>query len=147
MSSETMNLGWGRFALQLGAAILAIIGAYIAGEILSSTRETTWNFAIATNFIMLPFIAILLVFRVPYRRDEFERRLRNWSMTQSAIWILLLGVVVNLLWHLAQAGNVLITTYMMPGLFFLCHAIYSQYLRYKIANGETNAFSDGSNCR
>jgi len=146
MSSETMNLGWGRFALQLGAAILAIIGAYIAGEILSSTREMTWNFAIATNFIMLPFIAILLVFRVPYRRDEFERRLRNWSMTQSAVWVLLFAVIANLLWYLAQSRAVLVTTYMMPGLFFLCHALYSQYLRYKIARGETNAFSDGRHC-
>jgi len=89
MQSETMNLGWGRFALQVGAALLAILGAYIGGEILTSGRELSRNHSIAPYFI----------------------------------------------------------TYMMPGLFFLCHAFYSQYLRYKIARGETNAFSDGSKCK
>jgi len=147
MQPETMNLGWGRFALQVGAALLAILGAYIGGEILTSGRELSRNHSIAPYFILFPLIGISMVFRVSYRRDEFERRLRNWSMTQSAVWVLMGVVLANILWHVFQSQNALVTTYMMPGLFFLCHAFYSQYLRYKIARGETNAFSDGSKCK
>jgi len=146
MQSETLNLGWGRFALQFSLAVLAIICAFIAGEILLSISERNWFFVIAAILIFLPILAMSMVFRVPYRRDEFERRLRNWSMTQSAVWVLMLVVTINLLHHRGDSQPELITTYMMPGLFFLCHALYSQYLRYRIAIGARNAFSDGRNC-
>ena len=143
MHSKTLKLDWGRFALQFSLAVLAIICAFIAGEILLSIPERNWFFVIAIILIILPILAMSMVFRVPYRRDEFERRLRNWSMTQSAVWVLMFAVTINLLHHREDSRPELITTYMMPGLFFLCHALYSQYLRYKIARGEKNAFSDG----
>lgn len=143
MNNDIIDLGWRRFYAQVFVALLAISGGAVANIILLEDRSDMGSFAIAASFVLLPLVASMMLSRVPYRTDEFERRLRNWSMTQSGVWALLFGVIGRLLTEQLSSGPSPITVYVLPGMFFLYHALYSQYLRYKIATGGRNAFSDG----
>lgn len=146
MSDTTLDLGWFRFSGQALVSFLAIIGGAVANRILHESGYDASSFALAANLVLIPLVAVMFLSRVPYRKDEFERRLRNWSMTQSAVWVLLGGVIARLLTELANPGSSPVTIYILPGAFFLTYAIYSQYLRFRIVTGGRNAFSDGTSC-
>lgn len=143
MNNDIIDLGWKRFYGQVFVALVAISGGVTANLIILADRTDTGSFAIASILALLPLVVLMLMSRVPYRTDEFERRLRNWSMTQSAVWVLVLGVIARLLTEPLNTGSSPITVYVLPGAFFLTHALYSQYLRYRIETGGRNAFSDG----
>lgn len=144
MEKAIHDLGWLRFFAQAIVGVLGIIGGVFANQIFSADSFETWDYTIATNLVLIPLVALMLMSRIPYRTDEFERRLRNWSMTQSAVWVLIGGVVARILTELPNSGPSPITIFILPAAFFLVHVLYSQFLRFKIATGGRNAFSDGS---
>lgn len=144
MDSTKLDLGWLRFSGKFIVSLLAISGGVAANLILLADRPDAWAFAKASNLVLLPIITLMIMSRVPYRTDEFERRLRNWSMTQAAVWVLVGGVIGRLLSETSNPNQSHITIYILPGVFFLTQALYSQYLRFRISTGGKNAFSDGS---
>ena len=144
MEKALHDLGWLRFFAQAIVGVLGIIGGVFANQIFSADSFETWDYTIATNLVLIPLVALMLMSRIPYRTDEFERRLRNWSMTQSAVWVLVGGVIARILTELPNSGPSPITIFIVPAAFFLVHVLYSQFLRFKIAMGGRNAFSDGS---
>ena len=144
MEDEKIDLKWGTFCTQLAASLGALACAVFA-----STRILTPNPIYSAQIdallggalILVPFFVAARLLSVPYRTDEFERRLRNWSMTLSAIIVLVTSATTNLGAHSASPGDTPISPYMSPALFLICHTLYSQYLRYRIAHGQPNAFT------
>lgn len=139
MEDEKIDLQWQRFSLQLGAGILALATAIIADTRLLTSEHG--GETMGAILILMPFVAAAYLSRVPYKTDIFERRLRNWSMTQSATWVLMCAVGANLIFHMALPGEQLVSPYVMPAAFLTCHALYSQYLRRRVAAGKPNRFT------
>ncbi len=149
MENEKIDLRWGKFGLQLTANFGALAtSSFASTQILTGapSRSASVDALIGGALILVPFFLAAMLARVPYHTDEFERRLRNWSMTQSGIIVLVASAVANLTVHATSPGATIISPYIMPALFLICHALYSQYLRHRIAHDRPNAFTGGRTC-
>jgi len=140
VEDDKIDLQWGKFSGQLVICVISLLGGIYSSLYFFITEAKRSDFA-NTDFGL-----IVGVFLVPYKKDMFERRLRNWSMTYAASAVLILSVAVNIAFQIGGNGNYLITPYMMPGLWLVYYIIYSQYTRYCIAHGRRNSFIDGSRC-
>ena len=152
MTEEKIDLHWGKFMGQLGLGLFALAcAAYADQQIFAPDQEhhhlinSGIDAFIGAILIMGTFAFALWMFRVPYRNDMFERRLRNWSMTASTMILFVFSVSINMAYQ-GQIGEFLITPYTMPALWLICYLIYSQYTRYCIAHGKHNSFLDGNGC-
>jgi len=146
METEKIDLQWPKFTLQLATSAGALLCSVIATKkILPASQTGSTGFAVllAGALILIPFFVGALLMRVPYRTDEFERRLRNWAMTQSAIVVLISAVSANLVAEAYQSYPLPISPYIMPAMFLICYVAYSQFLRLRIAQGKRNGFTDG----
>lgn len=144
MTDEKIDLKWPKFTAQFMMGLIALAcGIFAETRILDSGsgHSPRIDSLLGGALILIPFLVCAVLFRVPYRTDEFERRLRNWSMTQSGIIVLITAVTANLAAHSASAGDTLISPYIMPALFLICHTLYSQYLRHRVAHDRPNAFT------
>lgn len=139
MHNDKIDLNWIRFGIQCGTCMLALACSIVAE--LHFLTTNSGDQIIATGLIFIPFLFAAHLLKVPYLTDEFERRLRNWSMTQSAVWLLIGTVSVNLVYHTAKPNDLLISPYIMPALFLGFHALYSQYLRHRVATNKANRFT------
>jgi len=149
MEDEKIDLKWGKFALQLAAGLAALAcGIFASRHLLTAapSNSALLDTLMGGAIILIPFFLAAMLTRVPYRTDEFERRLRNWSMTQSSVIVLVAAAVANLGAHSTTPGATLISPYIMPALFLICHTVYSQYLRHRIAHDRPNAFTGGGVC-
>lgn len=153
MEDEKIDLQWGKFAGQFGVCLLALTSGiyaslhFFVGEgTHSSFADTRLGLLIGAVLVVGTFFGALFILRVPYRKDIFERRLRNWSMTYSAVVVLSFSAVSNIAFHANGNGDYFITPYMMPGLWLVYYIIYAQYTRYCIAHGRRNSFLDGNTC-
>ena len=152
MTEEKVNLHWGKCIGHLGLGLLALICAAFADQSIFAPDQESHHLVnshidafIGAILIMGTFAFALWMMRVPYRKDMFERRLRNWSMTASTIILFVFSVAINMAYQ-GQQGEFLITPYTMPALWLICYVIYSQYTRYCIAHGKRNSFLDGNSC-
>ena len=144
MEDDRIDLKWGKFAAQLAAGLIALAcSVYASTRILASATDHSPQIdaLLGGALILIPFLVCAVLLRVPYRTDEFERRLRNWSMTQAGIIVLIAAVTANLVAHSASPGETVISPFIMPALFLICHTLYSQYLRHRVAHGRPNAFT------
>jgi len=150
VKEDKIDLQWDKFLRQFSLCLAALISAILASQKIFGPLEA--RHAIAhTNFgppfgallVMGTFFIVLWALRVPYKKDMFERRLRNWAMTYAAILVFTLSVAANIGFQNDQGREFIITPYMMPTLWLLCYLIYSQYTRYCIAHGRRNSFIDG----
>jgi len=153
MTDETPDLEWGKFTKQFVICLLALLCGihaslhfFVAKEARIDFADSDFGFMIGALLIVGTFYAALWAIRVPYKKDMFERRLRNWSMTYAAIIVFLFSATINITYQAYEAGGHLITPYMMPGLWLVCYILYSQYTRYCIAYGRKNSFLDGNSC-
>jgi len=146
MEDDKIDLHWGKFFGHLIICIITLISAIFASRQIfgfedarHAIAKTNLGEPIGALLIMGTFLAALWILRVPYRKDVFERRLRNWCMTYSAIMVLTLSVAANIGFQHEHSGQFIITPYMMPALWLIGYLIYSQYTRYCIANGRTTS--------
>jgi len=153
MIDEKLDLEWGKFTWQLIVCLIALIGGIYASLYFfvpeasrSAFASTAFGLLIGALLVMGTFFFALAVLRVPYKKDLFERRLRNWSMTYAAVTILSFSVALNIAFQTHGNGDYFITPYMMPGLWLVFYIIYAQYTRYCIAHGRRNSFTDGNRC-
>jgi len=153
VEDDKIDLQWGKFSGQLVICVISLLGGiysslyfFITEAKRSDFANTDFGLIVGVFLAMGTFYAALWMLRVPYKKDMFERRLRNWSMTYAASAVLILSVAVNIAFQIGGNGNYLITPYMMPGLWLVYYIIYSQYTRYCIAHGRRNSFIDGSRC-
>ncbi|MEP1229101.1 MAG: hypothetical protein ABJG88_00350 [Litorimonas sp.] len=153
MIEEKINLEWRKFSGQFIMCLLALMGGihaslhfFVAKGTRIAFADSDIGFIIGALLVIGTFYAALWVIRVPYKKDMFERRLRNWSMTYAAIMVLLFSATINIAYQAYDKGGFLITPYMMPGIWLLSYIIYAQYTRYCIATGRKNSFLDGSSC-
>lgn len=153
MMDDKISLEWGQFSKQFLICFIALLSAIFASqkifgpqESLHAIANTTFGPVIGALLIMGTFLGALWALRVPYRKDMFERRLRNWSMTYAATIVFTLSAVANIGFQQTHSGDFIITPYVMPALWLLCYIIYSQYTRYCVAHGRKNSFIDGSGC-
>ena len=153
MEDDKIDLQWGKFLGQLILCFVSFMSAiyanqYIFGplEARQAIAETAFGPLIGALMVMGTFFIALWALRVPYRKDMFERRLRNWAMTYAAVMVLTLSVAANIGFQKSHSGEFIITPYIMPALWLLCYLIYSQYTRYCVAHNRRNSFIDGSGC-
>ncbi len=153
MIEEKIDLQWRKFAWQLGVCLTAFAGGIYASLYVFTTESSQLAFGnsyagalMGVLLVMGTFYAALWMMRVPYKKDMFERRLRNWSMTYAAIMMFVISFAVNIGFQQDNNGTYLITPHMMPGLWLVFYIIYAQYTRYCIAYGRRNSFTDGSKC-
>jgi len=153
MEDDKICLHWNKFSGQLILCLISLLGGiyaslyfFVAETERSAFANTDVGFMTGVFLTMGTFFVASWALRVPYKKDMFERRLRNWSMTYAASMVLSLSLAINIGFQAWGTGDYLITPYMMPGLWLVCYVIYSQYTRYCIANGRRNSFLDGSIC-
>ena len=151
MEDEKIDLQWNKFAWQFFVCLLALIGGvyvslyiFIAEDLRSSFANTKLGLLVGFLSMMGSFIVALYALRVPYRKDIFERRLRNWSMTYSATIVFSFSAALNIAFQIRGTGEYFITPYMMPGLWLMCYIVYAQCTRYAIVHGRRNSFLDGN---
>ena len=105
MTDEKIDLKWPKFTAQFMMGLIALAcGIFAETRILDSGsgHSPRIDSLLGGALILIPFLVCAVLFRVPYRTDEFERRLRNWSMTQSGIIVLITAVTANLAAHSAN---------------------------------------------
>jgi len=148
VEDDKINLHWGKFFGQLVICLMALICAIFASrnifgfeEARHAIAQTNFGLLMGVLLIMGTFIGALWLVRVPYQKDVFERRLRNWSMTSAAIIVLTVSVIMNIGFQHEYSGHFIITPYMMPALWLIFYLIHSQYTRYCVAYGRPNSFT------
>jgi len=100
MEDEKIDLHWGKFFGHLIICIITLISAIFASRQIfgfedarHAIAKTNLGQPIGALLIMGTFLAALWMLRVPYRKDVFERRLRNWDFNMSIVGNLLLPLI------------------------------------------------------
>lgn len=153
MKDEKPSLEWGKFLGQLLICLIAFYGgihaslhSFAAQSAAINPDLGSFEYIIGGLLTLGTFLIALRIIRVPYRTDIFERRLRNWSMTYSAVMVFTVSVTINIIYQNYAIGRFLITPFMMPGLWLVCYLVHSQFTRYCIVHDRKNSFIDGNSC-
>ncbi|MEP6342698.1 MAG: hypothetical protein ABJ275_05225 [Maricaulaceae bacterium] len=153
MTEEKVDLHWTKFTWHLTISIIAFACAFFADTHIFTTAPETpplinnnLDTFMGAVLIMGTFAFALWSVRVPYRKDMFERRLRNWSMTTATMIMFVMTISINIAYQGQNQGAFLITPHLMPALWLICYILYSQYTRYCIVHGRRNSFLDGNDC-